>query len=140
MKRHLTKLSELQATLLLSGIVSMVLLAISAIGFIYNQPGWMIGVAIGSLASLVSIYLTQVASVKTLKDSKAGIYLLAYFGRMILFVGFFAMLVIMQFKLNIDVFKNSCWGMIIAYFPSVIITIVVQLNTKGENDGQVRKS
>lgn len=137
MKRHLTKLSELQATLLVSGIISLVLIGVSAIGFAFNQPGWMIGVAIGGLASLVSIYLTFVSSNKTLKESKAGFYLLAYFTRMILFVGLFAMLVVFQYVLEIPVFKNSAWGMFIAFFPSVLVTVIVQLMYKGGNDGQV---
>lgn len=137
MKRHLTKLSELQATLLLSGIISVILLALSTIGLFFKQPGWMIGVAFGGFASLVSVFLTQVSSTATLRDSKTGIYLLSYFGRMILFVGLFAMLVIFQYKLHIEVFTYSCWGFIIAFFPSVFVTIITQLKFKGGNDGQV---
>lgn len=138
MKRHLTMLSELQATLLVSGIVSTCLLAISAIGFFFNQPGWMIGVAIGGLASLFSIYLTHIAARKTLKESKSGIYLLAYFTRMILFVGLFAMLVVFHFILEIPAFINSPWGMFISFLPSSLVTIVVQLKHKGGENGQVQ--
>ena len=137
MKKHLTKLSSLQVALLISGIVSLIFIAISSIGFVFNQPGWMIGIAIGGVVSLVSIFLTEVASVSTLRDSKSGIYLLSYFCRMILFVGCFAMLVIFQYRLELPVFKNSPWGMVIGFFPSVFITVVVQLKYKGGNDGQV---
>lgn len=137
MKRQLTKLSELQATLLLSGIVSIILLGFSAIGFAYNQPGWMIGVACGGVVSLLSIVLTNFASVATLKESKAGLYILSYFLRMILFVGIFATLVILQYKLNISALKNAFWGMAIGFLPTTLITIVIQLKYKGGDNGQV---
>lgn len=137
MNKHLTKLSALQATLLISGIISLIFLAISAVGFIFNQPGWMIGIAFGGLVSLAYIFLTDVSSEATLKDSKPAVFLLAYFGKMILFVGFFAMLVIFDYKLHFAVFKNSFWGMLIGFFPTILITIAVQLKHKGGNDGEV---
>ena len=135
MKRHLTKLSDLQASLLLSGIISVIYLALSTIGLIFKQPGWMIGIAIGGIVSLVYILLVDVASTATLKDSKAGIYLLSYFARMILFVGFFTMLVVFQYTCHFDVFKNSFWGMLIGFLPTTFITISVQLKNKGNNNG-----
>lgn len=137
MKKQLTKLSTLQATLLLSGITSLVLLGLSALGFIAKQPGWMIGVAIGGVISLAYIFLTDVSSKATLKESKAGLFILCYFVKMILFVGFFAMLVVFQYTLHLSVFDNSFWGMLIGFFPTLIITIAVQLTNKGGNDGQV---
>lgn len=97
----------------------------------------MIGIALGGLVSLGYIFLTDVSTQATLKDSKAGLFLLAYFAKMILFVGIFAMLVILDYKLHIDAFKNSFWGMIIGFFPTVLITIAVQVKHKGGSDGQV---
>lgn len=137
MKKHLTKLSTLQATLLISGITSLVLLGFSAFGFIANQAGWMIGVSIGGIISLVNIFLTDSSSSLTLKESKPGLFILSYFLRMFLFVGFFAMLVIFDYRLHIPAFKNSFWGMLIGFFPTLIITIAVQFSYKGGNGGEV---
>lgn len=127
MKRHLTKLSDLQASLLLSGIVTVIAIAISSIGFVYNQPGWMIGIAIGGIVSLLNIFLTNISSSATLKESKAGIYLLSYFARMILFIAPFTMLVVFQHTCHFEVFTNSYWGMLIGFVPTTFITIAVQL-------------
>ena len=142
MNRRLTELSELQATLLILGIVGAILLALSSIGFFFNQPGWMIGVAIGTLATLVNAILVDIGSTATLRDEKTGIYLLAYFLRMIIFVGLFAMLAFFDFKLKFGAFKNSCWGMFIGFIPSTFVTIIVQLKheskpTDGKN-GQIQ--
>lgn len=142
MNKRLTKLSELQATLLVLGIVGMVLLAVSSIGFIFKQPGWMIGVAIGTLATLVNAILIDIGSTATLRDEKTGIYLLAYFLRMIIFVGLFAMLAFFDFKLKFGAFKNSCWGMFIGFIPSTFVTIIVQLKHEskptGDKNGQIQ--
>lgn len=127
MKSRSGKLTELQATLVVAAIISAVLTALSAIGLFFNQPGWIIGVAIGSVAELASIFLSDVGSTAALKGSKTGLFLLSYFIKMILFVGLFAMLVIFQYKLGYVFFKYSCWGMVIGFFPSLLITIVMQL-------------
>lgn len=141
MNRRLTKLSELQATLLILGIVGVVLVALSSIGFFFEQPGWMIGVAIGTLATFVNAILVDIGSTATLRDEKTAIYLLAYFVRMIVFVGLFAMLAFFDFKLKYVAFKNSCWGMFIGFIPSTLVTIVVQMKHESKptdgKDGQV---
>lgn len=127
MKSKVTKLTDLQVSLLISGMISIFLLLVSCIGFFFNQSGWTIGVCFGAFASLVYIFLVNKGSTLALKDAKAGLSMLFYFVRMIIFVGLFAMLVILQYKANIDAFKYSCWGMLIAFFPSTLITVGVQL-------------
>ena len=134
MKCRFGKLTELQATLVVAAIISTILIALSAIGLFFNQPGWIIGVSIGSLAELVSIYLSDIGSTAALKNSKTGLFLLSYFIRMILFVGLFAMLVIFQYKLGYVVFRNSYWGMAIGFFPSLLITVAMQLKFQKGNE------
>lgn len=127
MKSRLGKLTELQATLVVAAIISAILIALSTIGLFFNQPGWIIGVAIGSVAELASIFLSEVGSTAALKGSNTGLFLLSYFVKMILFAGLFAMLVVFQYKLGYVVFKYSCWGMVIGFFPSLLITVAMQM-------------
>ncbi len=133
MKGKLTKLSELQASLLIAGAISVVLLLVSLAGLFNNQPGWIIGVAIGTAVEFAFIWLMFVGSNATFKEQKAGLFLLTYFVRVILFVGSFAGLAVLQYVAKIEVFKNSCWGMLIAFAPSTFITIAIQVMHKGKN-------
>ena len=133
MKNKLTKLSELQASLLIAGVISLILLLVSIVGIVNNQPGWMIGVGIGTVVEFVFLWLMFVGSNATLKEQKAGLFLLTYFVRVVLFVGTFAGLMALQYVAKIEVFKYSCWGMLIAFAPSTFITIAIQLMHKGKN-------
>ena len=135
MKAKLTKLNELQASLLIAGCISIVLLLVSLIGLFNNQPGWTIGVAIGSLVEFAFIWLMSVGSGLALKEQKVGLYLLTHFGRVVLFIGFFAALVVLQYVAKIELFYYSCWGMLIAFAPSTFITIAVQMMHKGKENG-----
>lgn len=135
MKGKLTKLSELQASLLLAEAISIVLLLVSLVGLFNHQPGWIIGVGIGTAVELIFLWLMFVGSNATLKEQKAGLFLLTYFVRIILFVGSFAGLMALQYVAKIEVFKYSCWGMLIAFAPSTFIAIAIQLIHKGKNNG-----
>lgn len=133
MKSKLTKLSELQASLLIAGVISVILLLVSIVGLVNNQPGWIIGVGVGTVVEFAFLWLMSVGSNATLKEQKAGLFLLTYFVRVILFVGSFAGLMALQYVAKIEVFKYSCWAMLITFAPSTFITIAIQLMHKGKN-------
>ena len=133
MKSKLTKLSELQASLLIAGVISVILLLVSIVGLVNNQPGWIIGVGVGTVVEFAFLWLMSVGSNATLKEQKAGLFLLTYFARVILFVGSFAGLMALQYVAKIEVFKYSCWAMLITFAPSTFITIAIQLMHKGKN-------
>jgi len=130
MKKKLTKLSELQASLLIAGIVSAVLLLGSIVPLFFHKPGFLIGVAIGTIVEFFYIWLVDVGSRLALKEEKTGLFLLTFLARMISFVGLFALLVILQYKLHVPAFWFSCWAMLITFAPSTLITIAVQMMHK----------
>ena len=130
MKKKLTKLTELQASFLIAGIISVILLIASSVGLFFKQPGWMIGVVIGTGVEFLFIWLVNFGATITLKENKTGLFLLTYFLRVIAFIGPFALLVILQYVVKVEVFFNSCWGMLIAFAPGTFITIATQLMHK----------
>lgn len=136
MKQKLAKLSELQRMLLLAVLVSVVLIGLSFIGLAFNQPGWLIGVSLGSLVEILSIVLLYKGSSEVLKEQKPGIFLLFYGLRMILFIGLIVGLVLLQYKANIEIFTNSFWGALIGYTPMQLIVIIVSIRNRGQaNNG-----
>ena len=135
MKERLTKLSELQASLLIAGVISIVLLTSASIGLFFNRPGLIIGAAIGTAVEFFYIWLLHVGSTLALKESKTGLFLLTYFVRIIVFIGLFALLVVFWYKLKIETFKFSCWAMLIAFSPAVLITVATEMLHKGKNNG-----
>ena len=130
MKEKLTKLSELQASLLIAGIISGVLFLGSLVGLFFNLPGLPIGVVIGTAVEFLYLWLASIGATVALKQGKSGLFLLTYFLRMFVFVGLFAVLTILQYKAHIDFFNYSCWAMLIAFAPSTIISIATQLMNK----------
>jgi len=135
MKERLTKLSELQASMLIAGLISIILLLGASIGLFFARPGLIIGAAIGTAVEFFYIWLVSVSSTLTLKEGKAGLFLLTYFARIIVFVGLFALLVILDYRLHIEAFKFSCWAMLIAFAPATFITIATQLMHKEGKNG-----
>ena len=136
MKQKLASLSELQRMLLLAALVSVVLIGLSCIGLAFNQPGWLIGVSLGSLVEILSIILLYKGSSEVLKEQKPGIFLLFYGLRMILFIGLIVGLVLLQYKANIEIFTNSFWGALIGYTPMQLIVIIVSIRNRGQaNNG-----
>lgn len=135
MKEKLTKLSELQASLLIAGLISIVLLLGSSIGLLFHRPGLIIGVTVGTAAEFFYIWLLYVGSALALKESKTGLFLLTYFARVIVFIGLFGLLVVLWYKFNIETFKFACWAMLIAFSPAVFITIATEMMHKGRNNG-----
>ena len=130
MNKRLTKLSELQASLLIAGSVAILLLLAASIGLFFSLPGLLIGAAIGTAVEFFYIWLVSIGATLTLKQEKTGLFLLTYFARIVVFVGLFALFVILDYRLHIQTFKLSCWAMLVAFTPAVLITIAVQLMRK----------
>ena len=130
MKQKLTKLSELQASLLIAGAIALLFLIGAAVGLFFNLPGLLIGVVIGTAVEFVFLWLVSVGATLTLKEEKTGLFLFTYFIRVALFVGLFALLVILDYRLHIAAFRFSCWAMLVAFAPSTFITIAIQLMRK----------
>lgn len=130
MKKGSLKLTEFQASLVITGVVGLLLAIVGLVFAILGKPGWLIGIAIGIVVDFVYLWLMSVGSTLALKESKTGLFLVTYFLRMVAFVGFFALLVVFQYILHIEVFNNSCWGMLIAFVPVTFITIATQLMYK----------
>ena len=130
MKKGSIKLSEFQASLVITGVVSFLLAIVGLVFAILGKPGWLIGIAVGTVVDFFYLWLMSVGSALALKESKAGLFLVTYFLRMVAFVGFFALLVVLQYILHIEAFNNSCWGMLIAFVPVTFITIATQLMYK----------
>ena len=130
MKEKLAKLSELQRMSILWGIVSFVLIAGSSVGLFFNQPGWIIGVSIGCVVELLSMILLFEGTTEILKNEKPALFLLFYMLRMVLFVATILVLVLLQYKANLEVFNYSFWGALIGYTPMQAIVIITSLRTK----------
>ena len=135
MKQRLTKLSELQASLLIAGLIAIVFLLSASIGLFFNRPGLIIGAAIGTAVEFFYLWLVSVGATLSLKEGKTGLFLLTYFARIIVFVGLFALLVILWYQLKIETFKFACWAMLIAFAPATLITIATQLMHKEGKNG-----
>ena len=135
MKQRLTKLSELQASLLIAGLIAIVFLIGASIGLFFNRPGLIIGAAIGTAVEFFYLWLVSVGATLSLKEGKTGLFLLTYFARIIVFVGLFALLVILWYQLKIETFKFSCWAMLIAFAPATLISIATQLMHKEGKNG-----
>ena len=135
MKQRLTKLSELQASLLIAGLIAIVFLLGASIGLFFNRPGLIIGAAIGTAVEFFYLWLVSVGATLSLKEGKTGLFLLTYFARIIVFVGLFALLVILWYQLKIETFKFACWAMLLAFAPATLITIATQLMHKEGKNG-----
>lgn len=131
------KLNELQKLLIVSAIVAVALALIALLPlFLANQPGWLIGVGIGSAIEILNILLLYRGSDVVLRTFKTGRFLIYYFLRMTLFLAGLVLTAIFGFGLNgiiepIAAFKNSIWGALIAYTPMQIVVIVIMASNKG---------
>ena len=134
---HMLKnLSETKKMVVIWAIVSFVLIGLSTIGLIFNQPGWLIGVSLGCLVELASIMLLTKGTTEILRNEKPSLFLLFYGLRMILFVGLILVLILMQYQFEVEAFTNSFWGALIGYTPMQAIVIIVQAKSKvGVNNG-----
>ena len=130
MKQRLTKLSELQASLLIAGAIAVIFLLGACVGLFFHLPGLLIGALIGTAVEFFYIWLVSISATLALKEEKTGLFLLTYIARVAVFVGLFALLVILDYKMHFNAFRYSCWAMLVAFAPSTIITIAIQLMHK----------
>ena len=136
MLKKFKQLTELKKMLFISLLVSVILIGLSCIGLIFNQPGWLIGVSAGSLVEIINIVLLYKGSSEILKNEKPGLFLLFYSLRMILFIGLIVGLVLLQYKAEIEVFNYSFWGALIGYTPMQTIVIVVTAKSKSNKTSE----
>lgn len=132
MKKFLIKFSDFTLTMFLEGIIGVVAVALSCIGFVYGQYGWAIGIATGTVVALLSTVMVFKGSDAAIRDNRTAIYLLCYFLRMILFIGVLVLFAILQYKMKVEVFYFSIWGALIGYTPMFILLVVGQI--KGSHD------
>ena len=140
MKKVLAKLTQLQKMLILSALVAVVLLLLSLIPtLILSQPGWIIGIAIGSVIEIFNIFLLYKGSELTIKGRKPIFFVLFYMVRMISFAIGFLLTAFLGFGFSyagnvliepVDAFVNSLWGVLIAYTPLQIVVIIVMFFSK----------
>ena len=125
MKNYLKNCSDLAKLLLAASVTGIVLILDSIVGIVFGQPGWMIGIALGTVVELVNIYLLYKGSELALKHFKASLFIIVYFTRMTLYIAGILVLVLMQYQFNIEVFNNSFWGFLIGITPMQAVVIVV---------------
>lgn len=136
MKKFLAKLNELEKMLLLAACVAVVLAGLALIPlFVAHQPGWLIGVGIGSLIEVVNIFFLYKGSELAMKTFKTSLFLLLYFSRMVLFLVGLVLVAMFQFGFfgyvsPVWAFKNAIWGVLIGYTPMQIIVIAVMVRSK----------
>ena len=130
MLKKFKELTELKKMLVIALFVSVILIGLSCIGLAFNQPGWLIGVSLGSVVEFINIILLYKGSSEILKNEKPGLFLLFYSLRMLLFVGLILGLVLLQYKAEIEAFNYSFWGALIGYTPMQTIVIVVSAKSK----------
>lgn len=130
MKSLIAKLSELQRMLLLCTLISIVLIGGSCVGLFFDQPGWLIGVSVGCFVEFINIILLYKGSGRILQAEKPILFLLFYALRMIMVIGAIIVLILLEYKAHIEVFKYSFWGVLIGYTPIQIIVIFATLKHK----------
>ena len=71
---------ELIKMLEYAAIIALALCLLALIPlFVFGQPGWLIGVAIGSVIEIINLFLLFKGSEVSLKTLKVTIYMLFYF-------------------------------------------------------------
>jgi len=129
MKNKIAQLSTLKKLLLLAAVVGVVLSLLALIGLIWNQPGWVIGIAAGTIVEMINIALLFKGSSLALKETKASLFLLCYFTRIVLFIGVCVLLVASQFAWKVPAFTNSVFGLLIGITPLTIVVCVVMVKS-----------
>ena len=139
MKKYLENFSELKRMLILSIVIALVVILIMlAPMFAANQPGWLIGAAIGSVIEIINVFLLYKGSEYAMKSLKAGWFLIMYFLRMTLYLAGFVLTAFLGFGFlyggmqiePIPEFNYSIWGVLIAYTPAQIVVIISMLLRK----------
>lgn len=125
MKKCWSKLSDLKKMLVLACLIGFVFILASIAGAVFGQWGWMIGVTIGTVIEMINLFFLYKGSEMALKSSKAALFLLMYFTRMVLYAGGILILVLLQFAWKVEAFNNAFWGYLIGITPMQLIVIIV---------------
>lgn len=140
MKKLLNKLNEMQTILVIGLMVSVFLCLICLLPlFLANQPGWLIGVAIGSVVGLFNVFMTYKGSEVALKTFKAYSFLFFYFTKIVLLLVSLVVCALFQFGFNygdtnyfaaIPAFNYSLYAVLIGYVPMQIVLIITMAKSK----------
>lgn len=130
MKKLFSSQSTLVRLVLYCALFGLALIALSCIGLIFSQPGWLIGASIGMVVSVLNVFLLFKGSSAALKSYKAWLFLIFFFARMIIYVGMTVLLVYLDLSLKIEAFKNSVFGLLIAFVPMVVVVSIVMTKEK----------
>lgn len=132
MKNFLSRHGQLTRLVIYCLALGLCLMALSCIGLIWGEVGWLVGAAIGTAVSALNVVLLFKGSSFALKTFKASLFLLFYFSRMLIYVGMTVLCAYLDFTLHVGAFHNSIFGLLIAYLPMVIIVCVV-MSKEGKN-------
>ena len=130
MKKFLTRFTELQGMMILGAIINTIIcIAFLVVGILTGYYGWLYGALIGSFVELVSIFLLFKGSEVITKTFKFSLFLIFYFGRMVLFIAAFVICAWLQFGIGpfakVEAFDYSIWGCLIAISPLQLIVIII---------------
>lgn len=139
MRNFFKKYNDLELTILLEGVIGIVVIGLSFIGFAFDQTGWVLGSSVGTVVAMMSTLFVFKGSDSAMKENKTGLYLLFYFLRMILFVGMMIFFALMQFKVKNYHFNYSIWGALIGYSPMFIILIIGQIKGTHKLDKKIEE-
>ena len=132
MKKFLSSKNQLTRLVIYCLAFGLILMILSCIGVFFGQYGWLFGVAIGTLVSLINVVLLFKGSSFVLSSTKTSLFLLFYFLRMSIYVLMTVLCAYLDFKLNIVAFKYSVFGLLIAYLPMAVIVVIV-MSKEGKN-------
>lgn len=132
MKKFFGNASQLTKLVLSCLAIGIFIMMLSCIGIIFGQFGWLIGAAIGTLVSLFNVVLLVKGSGFVLQSNKSSFFLMFYFLRMLLYVGMTVLCAVLDFKLKIEAFHFSVFGLLIAYLPMVVVICVVMAKEKNK--------
>ncbi len=122
--------------ILLGVVIGFGLALIALIPLFLGQPGWLIGVGIGTAIELLNIVLLYKGSDLITNSNKPFLFIFPYVLRMILYVSGFVLTAILGFGFMglapVPAFAYSLFGVLIAYTPMTIIVIVVMYKSKSK--------
>lgn len=122
--------------LLLGVVIGFGFALIALIPLFFGQPGWLIGIGIGTVIELVNIVLLYKGNDLITNANKPFLFILPYSLRMILYVAGFVVTAILGFGFMgieaVPAFAYSLFGVLIAYTPMTIIVVVVMNKSKSK--------
>lgn len=127
MKNFYKNLSITGKTVFIEAAIGVGAMFVSIVAIVLDYPGWTIGIALGTIASVVSAIFMNLSAKWALKDQKAGLFFLGFLVRMLLIVILFTFTVLMQFVAKVKVFDYSFAGLFIGFAPSIFVNTILQM-------------